>query len=354
MSAACIFGCAGLDVSAEEKAFFRDVRPWGFILFARNIGSHDQIRRLIDDLRAAADDEGAPVFVDQEGGRVQRLRPPLALRRRPAAVFGQLYARDPQTAIEATYINHRLLAHELAALGFDADCAPCIDLRHPGGHDVIGDRAFGSEPSVVSALGRAACDGLLAGGVAPVLKHIPGHGRAAADSHYDLPIVETPESVLELTDFQPFRALADMPMAMTAHVVFSAIDPGACATVSHRVINTVIRGHMGFDGLLMSDDLSMKALGGDLGERTQASIEAGCDVVLHGNGALVGEPVRDLMAELKAIADATPQLSGKALERANAVRAITRRAQPFDADAAEARLADLGLNGREVVDDALV
>jgi beta-N-acetylhexosaminidase len=346
MSAACIFGCAGTAVSVEERAFFRDVRPWGFILFARNIASADQVRRLIDDLRAAAGDEGAPVFVDQEGGRVQRLKPPLALRRRPAELFGQLYASDPQAAIEATYLNHRLLAHELAALGFDADCAPCIDLRHEDGHDVIGDRAFGSEPSVVSALGRAACDGLLAGGVAPVIKHIPGHGRAAADSHYDLPIVDTPESVLELTDFQPFRALADIPMAMTAHVVFSAIDAHACATVSHRVINTVIRGHMGFDGLLMSDDLSMKALGGDLAERTRASIAAGCDVVLHGNGALVGEPVRDLMAELKAIADATPQLSGKALERADAVRSITRRAQPFDAEAAESRLAELGLDGR--------
>jgi beta-N-acetylhexosaminidase len=354
MSAACIFGCAGTELSAEEKAFFRAVRPWGFILFARNIANHDQVRRLIDDLRAAADDEGAPVFVDQEGGRVQRLKPPLALRRRPAELFGQLYQRDPQTAIEATYLNHRLLAHELAALGFDADCAPCIDLRHKGAHDVIGNRAFSSEPSVVSALGRAACDGLLAGGVAPVIKHIPGHGRAAADSHYDLPIVDTPEATLELTDFQPFRALADIPMAMTAHVVFSDIDPEFCATVSHRVINTVIRGHMAFDGLLMSDDLSMKALGGDLTERTQASIKAGCDIVLHGNGALVGEPVRDLMAELKAIADATPELSGKALERADAVRALTRRAQPFDAQAAEDRLAELGLNGRESVDDALV
>ncbi len=345
MTAACILGCAGPRVSADEAAFFREVRPWGFILFARNVQSADQTRALIDGLREAADDEGAPVFVDQEGGRVQRLKPPLALRRRPAALFGQLYARDPQAAVEAVRLNHRLLAHELSGCGFDADCAPCIDLRHPEGHAVIGDRAFGGDAATVGALGRAAVDGLLAGGVAAVVKHIPGHGRATADSHQELPVVSTPEAVLEHTDFQPFRALADAPMAMTAHVVFSAIDAQACATVSHRVVQTVIRGHIGFDGLLMSDDLSMKALGGDLGERARRSLEAGCDVVLHGNGALVGEPVRDLMAELEAVAAASPGLSGRAAERAAAARSVARRSQPFDPEAAEARLAELGLAG---------
>jgi beta-N-acetylhexosaminidase len=343
---ACILGCEGVALGAEERAFFRDVRPWGFILFARNIGTADEVRALTAALREAVDDEDTAIFIDQEGGRVQRLKPPLARLRRPAALFGQLYARDPQAAVEAVTLNHRLLAHELAAVGVDADCAPCIDLLHPGAHGIIGDRAFGDDPATVSALGRAACDGLLAGGVAPVIKHIPGHGRAGVDSHLALPVVDASVAELEATDFQPFRAVADAPMAMTAHVVYSAVDP-ECVTVSHRAISTVIRGLIGFDGLLMSDDLSMKALGGDLAERARRSIEAGCDVVLHGNGALVGEPVRDLRAELRAVAEASPELAGKALERAEAARAVTRRSQPFDPEAAEARLAALGLDGRE-------
>jgi beta-N-acetylhexosaminidase len=314
------------------------VRPWGFILFARNVESADQVRALNDALRAAVDDPNALVFVDQEGGRVQRLKPPLARRRRPAEAFGALYDADPQRAVEAVKLNHRLLAHELRALGFDADCAPCIDLRLPETHDVIGDRAFGRDPARVSALGRAAIDGLLAGGVAPVIKHIPGHGRATADSHLDLPVVNTPLGVLEATDFQPFRALADAPMAMTAHVVFTAVDPDACVTVSPHAIGQVIRGHIGFDGLLMSDDLSMKALGGSFQERTRRSIEAGCDVVLHCNGEA---------EEMRAIAGAAPRLHGRAAERAAEARAVSRREQAFDPDAAEARLADLGLEGRE-------
>jgi beta-N-acetylhexosaminidase len=335
---AAIFGCDGQQLSADEKAFFRDARPWGFILFARNIESADQTRALIDDLRAACGDNNALVFVDQEGGRVQRLKPPLARLRRPAQMFGALHARDPQTAVEAVTLNHRLIAHELRALGFDADCAPCIDLLLPETHAVIGDRAFGREPSEVAALGRAAMDGLLAGGVAPVIKHIPGHGRAMADSHLELPVVETGLGTLEQTDFEPFRALADAPMAMTAHVVFTAVDPDACVTLSHRAIHTVVRGFIGFDGLLMSDDLSMHALGGTFEERTTGAINAGCDVVLHCNG----DP-----AEMQAIASAAPTLHGRAAERAADARAVARRALAFDPEAAEARLADLGLDGRE-------
>jgi beta-N-acetylhexosaminidase len=337
VTAACILGCAGTALSADERAFFRDVRPWGFILFARNIQGADQTRALIEALREAADDEGALVFVDQEGGRVQRLRPPLARGRRPAALFGGLYAEHPEAAEEAVRLNHRLIAHELAALGFDADCAPCVDLRVPGAHDIIGDRSFGTDPNVVAALGRAAIDGLLAGGVAPVIKHIPGHGRAGADSHLELPVVKTPLDVLEQTDFAPFRALADAPMAMTAHVVYAAVDAKACATLSHRVIETVIRGHIGFDGLLMSDDLSMKALGGAFEARTRGALDAGCDVVLHCNGD---------MDEMRAIAAVCPELSGRAAERAAEARSVARRVQPFDAAAAEAHLADQGLEGR--------
>jgi beta-N-acetylhexosaminidase len=335
---AAIFGCAGKRLSAEEKSFFRQVRPWGFILFARNVESADQVRALNAELREAAGDPGAMVFVDQEGGRVQRLKPPLARRRRPAEAFGALYEQDPVAAREAVWLNHRLLAHELTDLGFDADCAPCVDLRLPQTHDVIGDRAFGRDPARVSALGRVAMDGLMAGGVAPVIKHIPGHGRATADSHLDLPLVETPLNVLEATDFQPFRALADAPMAMTAHVVFADIDADDCVTHSHRVIQTVIRGFIGFDGLLMSDDLSMKALGGSFEDRAARAIEAGCDLVLHCNG----DP-----AEMAAVAQAAPRLHGRAAERAGAARSAARRVQAFDPVAAEARLAELGLAGLE-------
>ncbi len=334
---AAIFGCAGPRLSADEKAFFRAARPWGFILFARNIETTDQTRALIDELRAAAGDDDALVFVDQEGGRVQRLKPPLARLRRPAQMFGALYARDPQAAVEAVTLNHRLIAHELRALGFDADCAPCIDLRLPETHAVIGDRAFGRHPPEVGAMGRAAMDGLLAGGVAPVIKHIPGHGRAMADSHLELPVAHTPLAVLEQTDFQPFRALADAPMAMTAHVVFTDVDPDACVTLSHRAIQTVVRGFIGFDGLLMSDDLSMHALGGAFQDRARRSIAAGCDVVLHCNGA---------PEEMRAIAEAAPVLRGRAAERAADARAAARREMTFDPEAAEARLEELGLNGR--------
>jgi beta-N-acetylhexosaminidase len=346
VSSACILGCEGAVLGAEERAFFRDVRPWGFALFKRNIESADQCRALTDALREAVDDEDVLFFTDQEGGRVQRLRPPLARNRRPAAPFGELYARDPEAAVEAVKLNHQLLAWELSAFGINADFAPCIDLRVPGAHDIIGDRAFAAAPSAVAAMGRAAVDGLLAGGVAPVIKHIPGHGRAVADSHHELPVVDEALEVLEQTDFAPFRALADAGMAMTAHVTYSAVDPHHCATVSHRTIETVIRGFMGFNGLLMSDDLSMKALGGTLGDRARRSLEAGCDVVLHGNGALIGEPVRDLAAELRAVAEASPELSGRAAARAAEARAVARRVQAFDPEAAEARLAALGLEGR--------
>jgi beta-N-acetylhexosaminidase len=343
---ACILGCTSTAITPDERDFFRDVRPWGFILFARNVEGFDQTRALCDQLREAAGDEEALVFVDQEGGRVQRLKPPLAPRRPPAAQFGALYARDPEAALEATFLNHRLIAEELRRAGIDADCAPSVDLHHPEGHGVIGDRAFGEAAAVVAALGRAAVDGLLAGGVAPVIKHIPGHGRAAVDSHLSTPVVSTPLDVLEATDFAPFRAIADAPMAMTAHVTFTAADPDACVTVSRRAIDTLIRGVIGFDGLLMSDDLSMKALGGALGERARRSIEAGCDIALHGNGALVGEPVRDLLGELAAVAEACPGLSGRAAERAEAARAVARRHRAFDPAAAEHRLAELGLGGR--------
>ena len=343
---ACILGCQGQRLTAEERAFFRDVRPWGFILFGRNVAALDQIRALTDALRDAVGDEAALVFTDQEGGRVQRLKPPLARLRPPAARFGELYRRDPEAGLEATFLNHRLMAWELSAAGIDADCVPCLDLRHPETHAVIGDRAFAEDAATVAALGRVALDGMLAGGVAAVIKHMPGHGRATADSHMETPRVSTPLAVLEATDFEPFRALADAPMGMTGHVTFTEADPETCTTHSSRVIQTIIRGWIGFDGLLMTDDLSMKALGGDHAERTRRAIEAGCDVALYGNGALVGEPVRDLMGEITQVAEAAGELHGRAAERAADARASARGTHPFDAEAAQARLDELGLGGK--------
>ena len=343
---ACILGCQGQRLTAEERAFFRDVRPWGFILFGRNVAALDQIRALTDALRDAVGDEAALVFTDQEGGRVQRLKPPLARLRPPAARFGELYRRDPEAGLEAAFLNHRLMAWELSAAGIDADCVPCLDLRHPETHAVIGDRAFAEDAATVAALGRVALDGMLAGGVAAVIKHMPGHGRATADSHMETPRVSTPLAVLEATDFEPFRALADAPMGMTGHITFTEADPETCTTHSSRVIQTIIRGWIGFDGLLMTDDLSMKALGGDHAERTRRAIEAGCDVALYGNGALVGEPVRDLMGEITQVAEAAGELHGRAAERAADARASARGTHPFDAEAAQARLDELGLGGK--------
>jgi beta-N-acetylhexosaminidase len=271
---------------ADERAFFRDADPLGFILFARNIESPDQVRRLIDDFRGCAGRPDAFVLIDQEGGRVARLPAP-PWRAAPAAGrIGALYRGDPAAGLEAARLNAGLIASELRQLGVTVDCAPVLDLRVPGAHDIIGDRSFGADGDAVAALGRAACEGFLGGGVLPVLKHVPGHGRAAQDSHEALPVVETPRDILERTDFAPFRALRDMPVAMTAHVVYTAIDPEAPATVSPTLLNDIVRGAIGFDGLLIGDDLSMAALRGAIGDRAAAAIDAGCDVVLHCNGDL--------------------------------------------------------------------
>lgn len=331
-----IFGCTGLRLTKEERALYRDVKPWGFILFARNVGSADQVRGLCEELRESIDDADALVFIDQEGGRVQRLRPPLARQRKPAREFGALYQRDPEAGREAVKLNHRLLAHELTRLGINANCAPCLDLAQPETHAAIGDRSFSNSPTAVAELGRAAMEGLLEGGVGPVIKHMPGHGRATIDSHIALPIVRAPLDELDETDFAPFRALADCPMGMTAHIIFEEIDLRAPATQSPAVIDELIRDSLGFEGLLMTDDLSMKALKGGFADRTRAAIAAGCDLVLHCNGD---------MAEMKAVASALEPVRDRSLERAQAARAAVTSPQPFDADAAEAKLVALGVGG---------
>ena len=329
MTHAAILGCSGQGLSREEQAFFRDVRPWGFILFARNVDNPDQVRRLVDDLRASVDRPDAPVLIDQEGGRVQRLGPPHWRRYPPGRAYGELPANDLLLQREIARLGARLLAHDLAELGINVDCVPVLDVPVAGAHDVIGDRAYAKTPEGVARLGRAACEGLIAGGVLPVVKHIPGHGRAKADSHLDLPVVETSYDELDAWDFAPFKMLSDMPMAMTAHVVYSAVDPRRPATTSRTAMRKVVRGALGFDGLVMSDDLSMKALGGDFASRAKASLAAGCDVVLHCNGD---------MDEMRAVIAGTRELSGQAARRAKAALArLAKLPEPLDLEAARAR-----------------
>jgi beta-N-acetylhexosaminidase len=335
--AAAILGCSGLTLTAEERALFRDVRPWGFILFRRNIDTPGQVRALVEDLRACTGVADAPVLIDQEGGRVQRLGPPHWRRYPPGRAYGQIGGADPLVQREIVRLGARLMAHDLAALGINVDCVPVLDVPDPSGHEIIGDRAYADGPRAVALLGRAAAEGLIAGGVLPVIKHIPGHGRAMADSHLALPVVEASLEELEARDFVPFKVASDMPMAMTAHVVYAAIDPRAPATTSRKVIAQVIRGAIGFDGLLMSDDLSMKALSGDFTQRARASLAAGCDVVLHCNGD---------MAEMRAVLAGTRRLAGRAKARAAAALArIARACEPFDAEAARARF-DAAFDGR--------
>ena len=337
MTRAAILGCSGLSLSREEEAFFRDVQPWGFILFARNVEAPDQVRRLVDQLRATVDRPDAPVLIDQEGGRVQRLGPPHWRRYPPGRAYGELASNDPLLRREITRLGARLLAHDLAALGINVDCVPVLDVPVAGAHDVIGDRAYAKTPEGVALLGRAACEGLIAGGVLPVIKHIPGHGRAMADSHHDLPVVDTAYDELDAWDFAPFKMLSDMPMAMTAHVVYSAVDAKRPATTSKKAMRQVIRGAIGFDGLVMSDDLSMKALGGEFADRARDSLAAGCDVVLHCNGD---------MAEMKAVLAGTKALSGQALRRAKAALGrLAKVPEPFDLDEARARF-DAAFDGR--------
>jgi beta-N-acetylhexosaminidase len=284
---AFITGCAGPVLTPEEERFFAESDPWGLIVFRRNIETPGQVRALIAAFRSIVGRADAPVLVDQEGGRVQRLAPPHWPAYPPAAVFAGIAEAGDMAGAKATAkLGARLMADDLASLGINVDCVPCADLRLPEGHGIIGDRAYGDTPAQVASLARAAAEGLIEGGVLPVLKHIPGHGRARADSHESLPVVETPREVLQATDFAPFRLLADLPLGMTAHVVYAAIDAENPATTSKRVIEEIIRGHIGFDGALMSDDLSMGALSGTLASRTEATFAAGCDLALHCNGKM--------------------------------------------------------------------
>jgi beta-N-acetylhexosaminidase len=283
---AVIFGCSGPRLLPEEATFFAKSNPFGFILFARNVEDPEQLRQLIQDLRTSVGRSQAPVLMDQEGGRVQRLKPP-HWRAAPApARFGELYAKDSVKAFEALRLNSKLIAAELHDIGVDVDCTPCLDLNLAVTSTVIGDRAFSADPNEVAQLGQVVADTLLEEGIMPVIKHLPGHGRAMVDSHYELPVVSVDKDILENQDFVPFSALSGLPWAMTAHMIFEALDPDHPATQSKIIIRDIIRGKMGFKGVLLSDDINMEALSGTIGQRAGMSLEAGCDAVLHCSGEL--------------------------------------------------------------------
>jgi beta-N-acetylhexosaminidase len=319
MTSALICGVSGPVLTAGERAFLRDADPWGLILFRRNIESPAQLRDLTAAFRDEVGRADAPVLIDQEGGRVQRLAAPFWPAYPPARVFGDLYDADPPAGLAAARLVTRLIGEDLAKLGISVDCLPVADVPQPGSHDIIGDRAYHTRPEAAALLARAAMEGLMAAGVLPVVKHIPGHGRATADSHHALPVVDTPTAELRAIDFLTFAALADAPMAMTAHVVYSALDPDLPATLSPRVMG-MIRDEIGFDGLVMTDDLGMKALSGSLRSLAERSLAAGCDVVLQCSGDL---------AEMAEAAEGAGRLHGAAAARALRATQTRRLAGPL-------------------------
>jgi beta-N-acetylhexosaminidase len=324
---AFITGLAGTKITASERSFLREAAPWGLILFKRNIEKPDRVAALVDDFRDVVGRADAPVLIDQEGGRVSRLQPPHWRDYPPGAAYGRIYERNPEAGLAAARLGARLIAADLSALGISVDCLPVADVPAVGADPVIGDRAYGADVDQVVAIARAIAQGLSAGGVLPVLKHIPGHGRARADSHFKLPVVETERTALAATDFDAFRQLADLPLGMTAHVVYAGIDPNRTATSSAIMINEVIRGFIGFEGALMTDDISMGALSGSIAARCRAAIDAGCDLVLHCNGNL---------RQMQQVAASVPDLGGDAAKRADA--ALRARSQPEPIDLAAARL----------------
>jgi beta-N-acetylhexosaminidase len=328
-----ISGCEGPQLSSSEASFFHEQNPWGLILFKRNCETPAQIKALTSAFREAVGRKDAPVFIDQEGGRVQRLGPPSNYwRKYPSArAFGDLYAKNPLAALRTARHAGRLMAEDLIEIGITADCLPVLDVPQAGAHDVIGNRAYSLHIEHVMALARAHTAGLMDGGVLPVMKHIPGHGRSQVDSHHNLPVVDAKREELERVDFPPFAAFADAPMAMTAHVIYTAIDKNLPATLSKKIIKSIIREKIGFRGLLITDDLSMKALSGTLTEKCVQALGAGCDMLLHCNG---------ILEEMREVAAAAGDLKGKALRRAKSALKSARKPQAFDKKAA---LKDLDL-----------
>lgn len=345
MQKACILSVSGPVLLPAEAALLARTRPFGVILMGRSCISRTQVAALVADIWQATGEQTL-MFIDQEGGRVARLRPPEWPVFPSAGTYGALYRQDAALGLEAVQLGHRLIASELSAMSIHADCAPVVDLAVQGAHEIIGDRAFSGDPGEVAAMARAALQGLACGGVAGVIKHIPGHGRAFADSHLELPRVTASAAEME-PDFEAFAGVAaSAPMAMTAHIAYEAYDPGRAATVSELVVSRIIRGRIGFDGLLMTDDLGMKALGGTLAGRVAASIAAGCDVLLHCSGFLT-DPER-ILAEMTEVAEASPWLSGIAEQRARRAVDASRMAEPFDTGAGWDRLRALIPAAREL------
>ncbi len=326
-----ICGLAGTALSERERCFLADARPCGVILFKRNCETGEQLRALTSSLREIDGDANFPILIDQEGGRVQRLGPPYWRRYPPARLFAVMHGGASEKALAAAYAGARLIAHDLGEVGINVNCAPVLDVPAPGSHDIIGDRAYASEAAAVTAFGRAVAQGFLDGGVLPVIKHIPGHGRAGADSHLSLPRIEATIDELTRIDFVPFKALKDLPVAMTAHVLLTAVDAQRPASASPAVIDGVIRGAIGFDGLLICDDLSMGALSGGLAERTRAVLDAGCDAALHCNGN---------MTEMEAVASQSAPLSGLALARYEKALSCLGTPKEFDKEHAAALIGE--------------
>lgn len=318
---AFICGCASTALTQDERDFLADADPWGLILFARNCEDAEQIRRLTDEFRTINGRDDAPVLIDQEGGRVQRLGPPNWRKYPPARRFAEVYRKDATEGARLARAGARLMADDLRKVGINVNCLPVADVPQPGAHEIIGDRAYGEDVDEIAVLARAAADGCLDGGVLPVIKHIPGHGRAGVDSHVGLPVVDAGREELADVDFAVFRQLRDFPLAMTAHVIYSAFDAERPATLSETVVRDVIRGEIGYAGLVMTDDLSMGALSGTLKERAEAAFAAGCDMALHCNGEF---------DEMLDVAEATPELDGEALVRAHGALARLSESEPWD------------------------
>ena len=336
MRKALIIGVSGLTLTQDETDFITREKPAALILFARNIQDNAQVKALVQSYRDCVGPDAAgriaPVLIDQEGGKVQRLRPPLAPNYPSAEAISAVFQKDAAKGRRAAFLAGRLIGDDLHALGIDVDCDPVLDLRIRGAHDIIGSRAYGDTVEAIVTLAQAKIDGLLAAGVLPVIKHIPGHGRAASDSHFELPIVMTPHTELSQTDFAPFKPFAKAAFAMTAHVVYADIDSWAPATTSNKLIANIIRGEIGYAGCLMTDDLGMKALSGSFASRAQKAIEAGCDLILHCSGT---------MDEMREIAPHAPELAGKALDRFNAAMAQRKAPQAFERQDAEQELKNL-------------
>ena len=334
-SRAFVCGVTGQEMTPDEKTFIRDSQPWGLILFKRNVGSPEQLRQLTGTFRELLGRDEAPVLIDQEGGRVQRMGPPHWPSYPAGARYGALKL-DPWQKREAVRLGARLMAYDLLQCGINVDCLPVLDVLASGTHTAIGDRSYGPDAEMVGFLGRAAAEGLIAGNVLPVMKHIPGHGRATADSHLELPVVKAKLADLAAVDFLPFHMLNDLPAAMTAHVVYTTVDRKNPTTTSRKVIRTIIRGQIGFGGLIFSDDMSMNALSGSFRERAEAALKAGCDIALHCNGNL---------DEARGVAEAAPLLKGESLRRAEAALArIRHKVEPLDPVEGRAKLNSLLAN----------